>query len=220
MTRNVIFVLAAAALAAAPCNASAQGFGVAARAGTLGLGAEAAVGIGESVAVRGGLGLVPFELDATIDEMAVTLELPETWYNVGLDLYLNGAFRLGGGMLFKSDDAMVTGNFTTPQEFGTRTFTPEEIGTFTGVMDSKDSAPYVLMGFGKHTASGIGLSLDVGLAFLGDPEVTLDSDGGTLSDEPIMRSSLDQEAQEFEDDMRTYLRYWPILNLGLRIGVG
>jgi hypothetical protein len=78
----------------------------------------------------------------------------------------------------------------------------------------------VLIGFGKHTASGIGLSLDVGLAFLGDPDVTLDAQGGAFSDQAQLQEALDQEARNYEDDMRTYLRYWPILNLGLRIGVG
>jgi len=218
--KKLTLVLSAAAIVAGPVAASAQGFGVAARAGTLGLGAEAAVGLGESVAVRGGLGLVPFELNATIDEMAVNLELPRTWYNVGLDLYLNGAFRMGGGMLFKPDDPTLTGDFTTSQDIGGRTFTPDEIGTLTGIVDSQDSAPYVLIGFGKHTSSGVGLSLDLGLAFLGDPDVSLASEGGTFSDQAELQSRLDQEAQNFEDDMRTYLRYWPILNLGLRIGVG
>jgi hypothetical protein len=218
--KKLTFALVAAALVAGPAVASAQGFGAAARAGTLGIGAEVAIGLGESAAIRGGLGLVPFELNATIDETAVTLELPDTWYNVGLDLYLNGSFRLGGGFLFKPDDPSLTGDFTTPQEIGDRTFTPEELGTLTGVVDSKDSAPYVLIGFGKHTASGIGLSLDVGLAFLGDPDVTLDAQGGAFSDQAQLQEALDQEARNYEDDMRTYLRYWPILNLGLRIGVG
>lgn len=211
------FVLLVAALGI-PAAAAAQGLGIAARVGTLGLGGEAAVALTERVVVRGGLGLTPFEPTATFDDIDVTLTLP-TWYNVGVDLYLNGALRFGGGMLFKADDPELTGTFNAPQDIGGTTFTPAEIGTLRGVIDSSDSVPYVLLGFGKHTAPGIGLFLDLGVAFLGDPDVTLTSEGGTLSDDPSMQSALDQEAQDFEDDMRTYLRFWPILSLGLRIGL-
>ena len=214
-----MFVFFIAAVLAAPTGAAAQALGVAARVGTLGLGGEAALELTDRVVVRGGLGLTPFEPSATFDEIDVTLTLP-TWYNAGIDLYLNGAMRIGGGMLFKADDPELSGTFNQPQQVGSQTFTPSEIGTLTGVIDSSDSVPYVLLGFGRHTSPGFGLFLDLGVAFLGDPNVTLDSEGGTLSDDPTMRSALDQEAQDFEDDMRTYLRFWPILSFGLRFGLG
>jgi hypothetical protein len=149
-------------------------------------------------------------------DLDVSLSVP-TVYNLGVDLYLNSAVRLGGGMLFRSKDPEVEGVFDSPQEVGGTTFTPQEIGTLTGVFDSRDSAPYLLIGFGRHTASGVGLFLDVGVAFMGDPTVRLDSSGGTLSDDPAMMDALDDEAAEFEDDMRGYLKVWPILSLGIRV---
>ena len=213
------FVVLVASALVVPVAAAAQGLGIGARAGTLGLGGEAAVGLTDRIVVRGGLGLTPFEPSATFDDIDVTLTLP-TWYNAGVDLYLNGAVRIGGGMLFKADDPGLIGEFNQPQEIGGATFTPAEIGTLNGVIDSSDSVPYVLLGFGKHTSPGIGLFLDVGVAFLGDPDVTLTSEGGTRSNDPAMQSALDQGEQDFEEDMRTYLQFWPILSLGVRIGLG
>jgi hypothetical protein len=35
-----------------------------------------------------------------------------------------------------------------------------------------------------------------------------------------LRDALDREEQEFEDDAGQYLQFWPIINLGFRIGVG
>lgn len=195
-----------------------QGLGVGGRVGTLGIGGEAAVELGDRVVLRGGLGLTPFEPKATLDEMDVTLKLP-TWYNAGLDFYLNGAMRIGAGILFKAEDPSLVGRFNSPQDIGGNTYTPQEIGTLTGVIDSSDRVPYVLLGFGKHTTPGIGLFIDLGVAFLGDPEVRLESSGGTLSNDPAMQDALDREADNFERDMRTYLRFWPILSIGLRIGV-
>lgn len=218
MTKKHVYALLTAAVFALPAIASAQGLGIAGRVGTLGLGGEAALGVGDQLVVRGGMGLIPFEPSATFDDLEVTLELP-TWYNIGVDLYLNGAMRLGGGILFKADDPSLVGNFNSPQDIGGTQFTPQEIGTLTGVIDSSDRVPYVLLGFGKHTAPGVGLFIDLGVAFLGDPQVRLDASGGTLSDDPSTQSALDREAENFEADMRTYLRFWPILSLGLRIGL-
>jgi hypothetical protein len=207
------------ALLTGPAAASAQ-FGVAARVGTLGIGAEAAIGLSDRVVIRGGLGLSTLEASTTFDGISVTLALPDNWYNVGVDLYLNSAFRLGGGILFKPDDFTITGTFDQPVDIGGRSFTPEEIGVLTGQVTSRDRAAYALIGFGKHTSSGIGLSIDVGAAFLGDPSVSLAAEGGTFADQAELNARLQQEARDFENDVKAYLKIWPILNLGIRIGVG
>ena len=94
------------------------------------------------------------------------------------------------------------------------------MGPVTGSGTSKERAPYVLIGFGRHTDRGFGLSLDIGAAFTGDPGVTLDATGGTYPDQDELDARLDAEARNFENDMKTYLRIWPILSLGLRLGLG
>ncbi len=219
MNKCVVILAAAASLAVAPGRSLAQGAGFGARVGTLGIGAEAAIGLTNRIVVRGGVGFVPSDFpSATFNDIDVKLTIP-TFYNAGVDFYLNGAFRIGGGVLFKKDEPTLRASFNSPQDIGGTTFTPQEIGTLEGVIDSSNSAPYVLIGFGKHTADRIGLFLDVGVAFMGDPNVTLTSKGGTESDSAAMQSALDQEATDFENDMRAYLRFWPILSLGLRIGL-
>lgn len=210
--------LAIAVLATLPVAGSAQGLGLGPRIGTLGLGAEVALGLTDQIVVRGGVGFVPWEPTVGLSGVDVTLKAP-TVYNVGLDLYLSDAVRIGGGMLFRTDDPRVTGRFGSDQDIGGTTFTPQQIGTLTGVLDSKDTAPYMLIGFGRHTASGVGLFLDLGVAFIGDPTVRLSAEGGTLSaDADPLMSALQQEASDFEDDMRGYLKLWPILSLGIRLG--
>jgi hypothetical protein len=203
---------------AAPVPAWGQGLGLGARVGTLGLGGELALGLSERIVVRGGVGFVPFEPGRTFSDVDVSLSLP-TVYNVGVDLYLNRAMRIGGGVLFQSQDVEVNGSFDTSQDIGGSTFEPAELGVLTGVLDSRDRAPYVLIGFGPHTAAGAGLFLDLGFVYLGDPAVRLGATGGTLSDgvDPL-RSALDQEAAEFEDDMPGYMKFWPIISLGFRMG--
>jgi len=225
--RKTIFALAAATLLAVPSFAEAQ-FGLAGRAGTLGLGAEAALGVGERLVLRGGVGFMPFELDVSDDLEAgtgvdATLTLPSTMYNIGADLYLGSSFRIGGGMLFRSDDpeltVTLTGSATT--EIGDETYTATEVSEIQGFLISKSSAPYVLIGFGKHTSSGIGLFVDLGVAFMGTSEVELSASGDpTIVNSPEFQAELRQEETNIQEDIGTYTEYWPILNIGLRFGLG
>ncbi|MEX2470583.1 MAG: hypothetical protein WEA34_00285 [Gemmatimonadota bacterium] len=215
----VVAVAGLVAMSALPRAGEAQ-LGVAVRGGSLGLGVDAGLALGERLVVRGGVGVLPFDITGTLDDIEMTLELPRTWYNVGVDLYLTGPMRIGAGFLFKSDDVLLSATPTTAQDIGGQEFTPEQIGTLTGTLDNGDRAPYVLIGFGKHTASGFGLTLDLGLAFQEETLVTLDASGGTLSDDPQFRDRLDAEETRIENDLPTYIDLWPILSLGFRIGLG
>lgn len=217
MARLLTCLLALVVLAM-PRATAGQDFGVSARAGSLGFGADAGLGLGDRLVLRGGVGVLPFEITGTLDDIEMTLELPRTWYNLGLDLYLTDIVRVGGGLVFKRDPVRLSATPTTSQDIGGQQFEPDDIGTLTGTLDSGARAPYVLVGFGKHT-SGVGLTLDLGLAFQRETRVTLDA-SGALSDDPQFRSRLDQEARNFEEDLPTYIDLWPILSLGFRIAIG
>lgn len=228
-----LLVLGAAALVALPGALSAQGFAVAGRAGTLGLGAEAALGLTDALVIRGGLGLLPFEADASSfwdvgNDVEATMTLPETWFNVGADLYIGSGFRIGAGMLFKPDDPTVTGSLsgTASIEIGGQTYTATEVAEVVGTLDAKDQAPYVLLGFGKHTRTGIGLFLDLGVAFMGDPVITLVGTEGAIT-QPThpghaqFQARLQQEEQNLNNDLPSWAKkYWPIVNLGVKFGIG
>ncbi len=60
------------------------------------------------------------------------------------------------------------------------------------------------------------------MALLGDPEVTLDATKGNsvVINSSDFQQRLRTEEQNIEDDVGTYLRYWPIINLGIRFGIG
>ncbi len=211
--RNRLVLCTLAGLAIGPAALSAQGFAIAGRVGTLGLGAEAAVGLSPKLALRGGLGLMPLEPTATIDDIEFTVGLPETWFNIGADLFLGSGFRIGGGMLFKPDDPTLTGELsgTASIEIGDEVYTSAEVAQLNGVLDSKDQAPYVIMGFGRHAAPGVGLFLDLGVAFLGEPDVQLSATGNVVGSAEF-QAELAKQEQRTEDDLGSYLKLWPILN--------
>ena len=102
------------------------------------------------------------------------------------------------------------------------TYTATDVAEVEGRLVSKDKAPYVLIGFGKHTSSGIGLFLDLGVAMTGDPTVELEATSGnaTVINSAAFQDRLRQEEISLQDDLPTYAKYWPIFNIGLRIGIG
>jgi hypothetical protein len=186
------------------------------------MGGELALGLTDAFVIRGGLGLMPFEPSATIDDIEFTLKLPEKWITIGADIYLGGSFRIGGGMLFKPDDPTITGEIAGGSvTIGDVVYTSTDVAQLTGTLDSKDQAPYVLIGFGRHTSSGIGLFLDLGAAFIGEPTVSIAATGNsTVISSAEFTSELRKQERNIEDDLGSYIKVWPILNIGLRIGVG
>ena len=221
LMKKCVLTLSAMLLLAVPPAVSAQGFGLAARAGTLGVGPEAALGLTDAFVIRGGIGLTTFDPSVTIDDIAFTLTLPDRWVTIGADIYLGGTFRIGGGMLFKSENPMLAGEITGSVDIGDMTYTSTEVSQLNGTLDSKEQAPYVLIGFGKHTSSGIGLFIDVGAAFLGESDVSLEATGDpAIIDSAEFQAELRRQETNIEEDLGSYINVWPILSIGLRIGVG
>jgi hypothetical protein len=188
--------------------------------GTTGLGGDLAVALGENVQVRGAAGVMPIEPSWIVSDIDVTSELSDSFLMAGIDLFPSGSgFRFGGGVLFKPHDPILTGDLAGPTKVGEQIYTPAQIGRLIGTVESREAAPYLLIGFGKHASAGIGLFVDLGVAFVGASAVHLESWGGTLSENAQFRVELAREEAEWQerlDDAEVY----PILNLGLRVGIG
>lgn len=228
--KRTALALTTAALMTLPATLAAQGIGIAARVGTLGLGGEVALGLSSHLAIRGGMGVTPLSINPSSfwdpgQNVDTKLKLPKSWYNIGIDLYpTGGSFRIGGGLLFKPDDPTLTGTLNTSGsiDIGGTTYTGAQVTEVTGTLHSKTKAPYVLIGFGRHTKSGIGLFLDLGVAFLGDPGVTLEATKGdpTVIQSSAFQQSLRDEEAKIQNKVGTYLKYWPIADIGIKLGLG
>jgi hypothetical protein len=228
--KKPVLALAVATLMALPATLAAQGVGVGLRAGTLGFGAEAAVDLSSHLAVRGGMGLTPLVVKnpsfwSPGPDVNAKLRLPKTWYNIGVDLYpTGGTFHIGAGMLFKPDDPTLAGSLSSTGsiDIGDSTYTGAQVAEVTGTLHSKTKAAYVLIGFGRETRRGLGLFLDLGVAFLGDPGLTFQATKGdpTVINSAPFQQALRDEEQKVQKKMATYLKYWPIADIGIKLGLG
>jgi hypothetical protein len=206
-------------LLAAPQILSGQGAAIGARAGTLGLGGEAAIGLTDSFVLRGGYGWFPLEFEDTYDDVAYTVSLPSSIGTVGIDLYPGGgSFRLMGGVMFRQGDiSMKTEDLASLGQIGDTEY--DELGTLTGRLETKSTAPFAGIGFGRHTRAGFGLSMEFGVAFVGDPQVILEAEG-PITEVAGFQEDLQREADNIEEDFGGYLKYWPIVSIGLKIPMG
>ena len=217
--RKIAFPLFFLTLLALPSTIQAQGFGLGARAGTLGFGAEAALGLSENFAVRGGIGTFSFiDLTGDYEDVEYTLTPPSMTGTLGIDVYpLGGSFRLMAGFMYRSGDfEMDSGDLAEggPIEIGDNEY--NESGTLHGALGTKSTAPFVGLGFGNHTQRGFGFFIDFGVAFVGEADVSLTAEGPIAQVEGF-QADLDKHVQEIEDEAASYLKYWPILNLGVKI---
>lgn len=219
MSKKTILALAFAAIAL-PTSAFAQ-IGIAARAGTLGIGGEVAIGVGSALQIRGGIGTTKYEYTGKFDDKDWTVNTPPTVWNAGVDLFIGGGFHISGGVLNrKKFDFAYTQ--TGSQTVGNTTYngTVNIVGEMT---NEKETAPYAGIGFGRTSKRGFGLTLDLGAALMGDGTLTITQSSCKLSNGSNcpgnFSSDVEVQRQKVQDDFGGYLKYHPILSVGLKMGL-
>ena len=202
-------------LAAAPV--AGQGIGVAPHVGTLGIGADVAVGGRSALTVRAGANLMPLDISGSASDIDYTISPPPTAFTLFLDVAAPVGIRLTGGAVLSPGDIEAVGEFTGSVTIGPTTYTSADVGTLTGAIVNKDLSPYLGIGWGKPASSRLGFFLDLGVAFHGKPLVTLAADG-PLSTNAQFQADLEAERQSMEDDLDPF-RVYPVLSVGISFGL-
>jgi hypothetical protein len=208
----MLSVASAALILVAP--AAAQ-FGIGARFGTTGVGAEATFGLTSRLGLRASLTAIPLEPELTLSDITYQIEPPSPIFALGADFNL-GFFRLFGGLLMGADELTANGVYTNTVTIGDQTYVGS--GTITARIESASVAPYGGIGFGRTIGRGVGLTLDLGAALLGEPTVRLSATGPVTS-QPDYEANRQREQQRIQDDVDKYVKVYPMISLGLRIGI-
>ncbi len=121
--------------------------------------------------------------------------------------FKKSSFKIFGGASYidKGDLSVVvtpTGTYT----FGSKTFTPNEIGNVTLTVDyGKSIAPFAGIGFGRTIPkSRIGFGFELGSYYMNTPKVSL------TGKERL--SSMSEQQSKVQENMKDW-HYWPIMNL-------
>lgn len=223
MNRNLLGV-AMLSLLALPAAAGA-GVGIAGTAGTLGLGAE--LTIGGSSQLQGRLGIHGYEYSERREASDIEYDGEASLRTVTgfLDWHPGGrGFRLTGGLVYNATE--VTGSSLPPAsgvyDIGGVPVPVEILGTLDGKVEFDPIVPYAGLGWGRApgSGSGFGVTLDLGVIFQGEGEVTLTPiiPAGSPLNDPLARQALqillDREERDLQEDIVDYDMY-PVVSLGI-----
>ena len=222
--RKFATAVLAAALAAAPSAVAAQGIGVGAKIGTLGYGVDGALALSDMLTLRAGIAISPEELPFAdmipsddIDGLDYTLLVPTTTLQAGVDLHILGPIKLLGGVVYRSENLRARADVSGSYEIGNSTYT--ETGTVTAELEQGSLIPYAGIGFGRLARTGFGIYVDLAIAYAGEADVVM-SASDNLEQIPGFVSDLQVEADQFADDAGIIKNLYPVLQIGLRFGLG
>ncbi|PLX51172.1 MAG: hypothetical protein C0613_00780 [Desulfobulbaceae bacterium] len=208
-------------LAGVAITTNAQAFDVAvgAHVSTLGAGVEVTTPIVPShLNVRGGVHWAEYGIDAESDGVDYDADLELFSGLIAADWHpFQGRFRITGGVLL--NDNKVTGR-GEPNPGATYTindtvYAATNVGRLDAEISYNTAAPYLGIGWGNPVGrdSNWTMFADIGVAFLGSPDVDLEV-SGPLATNAAFRADLEQEKKDLEDDLDSYT-YYPVIKVGV-----
>lgn len=212
-----------------PTQALQRNVALGLRTGTLGFGAEVVTALDERVAVRAGAGFLGFDIDLTgrfglAGNRTAELSLPTALLSLGIELSAaSGLLRAGAGMVVRSDDPVHIIRYEEGASIsiGGGGYRYPEVLTVTTTMTSGTAAPYLLVGLGSNSGSGLGIVLDLGAVVHLTPRFEMTATGDSqITSSPGFRGHLEAERLQAEDDAATFVNFWPVVSVGLRYGIG
>ncbi len=187
--------------------------GVGIKAGTLGAGIEAKWRPLPYLDLR--VGANSYELDDIGSRAGINYDATlglETFYGtINLRFPLT-PLRLSAGAFSNGNEVLLVSQETNLIDIGNATYPSAAVGTLTSTTSFPDVAPYLGVGFDFSLFSRVGLNLDFGVLWQGEPEVTLTANGA-LAGDPAFQASLELERLELANEFSDF-KAWPVASLG------
>lgn len=206
-------ILAVAALFGSGAASADQNLWVGAKVGTLGAGVELAWRPLPWFDVRGGFS--QFTFDDTGSQAGVNydseLKLENAYATANFRFPLS-PMRFTAGLFTNGNELELVSQEATAIEIGGTVYPAAAVGTIESVTSFDGTAPYAGVGFDFDLFGKVGLNLDLGVLWQGDPDVTLTNDG-ILANDPTFQAELEEERQELVAEVEDY-KAWPVLTLG------
>ena len=228
--------LATVALLASGAASADQNIWMGLKAGTLGLGVEAAWRPLPWFDVRAGANQftyddtgsqagVNYDAELSLDSFYATanFRFPLSPMRFTAGLYSNGneleltsrdaaAIDIAAGQLKLIPVAVKTSRDAAAIDIGGTVYPAASVGTLNSVTSFQSTAPYAGVGFDFDVFGKVGLNLDFGVLWQGDPDVTLTADG-ILATDPTFQDALEAERQELINEVEDY-KAWPVVSVG------
>ena len=212
ISRSKASLLVLALMVSGTANADLD-LGLGLKVGTLGLGLEASWQPLPYIDIRLGANAYDYEDDGTQAGVPydATLAL-ENFYATGNFHFPVSPMRVTAGLYSNGNEFQMQNDDAADLDIGGINYPGAGIGTLTSVTSFGSTSPYLGIGFDFTLAGKVGLNLDFGVLWQGEPEVTLEADG-LLALDPGFQAALEAERLELEDEMSDF-KAWPVVSLG------
>ena len=120
--------------------------------------------------------------------------------------------RLSIGAYSNGNEIELVSRDAASFNIGGTTYPGDAVGTLRSTTTFDSMSPYVGVGFDFELFDKVGLNLDLGVLWQGDPEVVLESDG-ILANDPLFLDALDAEREQLESEFEDF-KAWPAISLG------
>ncbi len=186
------------------------------KAGTLGLGIEGMWRPIPWLDLRVGANM--FDYDDSGSQAGInydaTLQL-ETFYATGNFLFPLSPFRVTVGAFSNGNEFQMSSLPAASFDIGNGVFTPADVGTLRSTISFEEAAPYLGVGFDFSIAGKVGLNLDFGVLWQGEPIATLTASGSLANDQDFM-NELEAERLQLEAEYEDY-KAFPVVSLGFTV---
>ncbi len=186
------------------------------KAGTLGVGLEATWRPIPWFDIRAGANAYDYDDEgsqAGVNYNA-TLQL-ETYYATMNFRFPLSPFRVTAGAYSNGNELQMVSMDAPFFDIGNDTYNLAQVGTLRSTTFFEDVAPYLGFGFDFNVFGKLGLNLDLGVLWQGEPSVTLTADGNPV-DPALFADDLEAERQELEAEFEDY-KAFPVLSLGFSV---
>ncbi|HEY4545141.1 MAG TPA: hypothetical protein VIG90_01765 [Pedomonas sp.] len=186
-----------------------------ATAGTLGIGPEAGYRFSSLFGVRANAGWFRWDEDFDIDDVDYNGKLKLNSVGLMADLYpFRNKFRVSVGARIADNKVRLRAAPSEPVTIGNQVYTPQEIGTLRGDVETNRFAPMVAIGYAGRLAPGWSVGIEAGALFHGRPEMGELTATGLLADNPQFQKDLRQEIDDIEDEVEKY-KVYPVVQVSI-----
>jgi hypothetical protein len=192
--------------------------GVGLKAGTLGLGIEGRWSPLPWLDVRAGAN--QYDFDASGRQASVdydgTLAM-DTYFLTGNFRFPLSPFRVTAGAYSNGNELQLASRDTGGADFsiGGVQFSAADVGSLQSTTSFSNTAPYFGVGYDFEVFGKVGLNLDFGVLWQGEPTVSLIATGLETAPpdvQALLEPALEVERLELEDEISDY-KAWPVVSL-------
>ena len=216
----VTAICATGVVQAAEAETPAQpgtGIGLTLKVGTTGVGGDLTWGLTENFNIRAGFGYFTLtqknvggdendQKDVKLDLLNIPITLD--WYPI-----TGNGFRISAGALFNNNRGEISAQSGQSVSINDHDYL---VSSMSGKIDFNHIGPYLGIGYGNaaDTSAHWHFSSDLGVAYLGSPNVTLDATALDPAQQGALNNDIAAQINKYQDDVRPF-KFYPVLTLGV-----